>query len=119
MPRHTVGRNARCLVVYFRLRRSPARAATRSPRRWWAFRPLDSRRSRGTRRELEGQPVHAIAQAGRLWPVVENVAQVATATVAQHLGAPHAQREVTLLVDDALRQRLVKARPTRAALEFG
>jgi hypothetical protein len=40
--------------------------------------------------EDEGDAVHAVAQAGRLRPVVEHVPQVAAAPAAMHLGPGHA-----------------------------
>src|SRR6202166_1921722 len=61
--------------------------------------------------------VHAIAQAGRLWPVVEDVAEMAAAAAAMDLGPQHAEGAVLSLADGIF-QRLIEARPAGAALEF-
>src|SRR5687768_16238133 len=46
--------------------------------------------SGGLRRaELDGDAVHAVAQAGRPRPVLEDVAEMAAAAGAVHLGAAH------------------------------
>jgi hypothetical protein len=68
--------------------------------------------------ELQRQPVHAVAQAGRLRPVVEHVAEVPAAARAQHFGALHQQAAVCPL-DDRFRQRPPETRPARPALELG
>src|SRR4051794_33294810 len=68
--------------------------------------------------EHEAETVDAIAQAGRLRTVIEDVAEMAAATAAMHLGAQHAVGTVLGLADIAL-DRLIKARPAGAALEFG
>src|SRR3954466_6675162 len=75
---------------------------------------------RGRRRGMEDQPetVDAVAQSGRLRTVVEDVAEMAAAAPAMHLGAEHAVGAVLGLADIAL-DRLVEARPSRAALELG
>src|SRR5262245_11131239 len=69
---------------------------------------------------LEGHrhTVHAIAQARRLWAVVENVAEMAAAAVAVHRGADHAEGPI-LLGTDRVVERLPKTRPTGAAVELG
>src|ERR1700744_1004887 len=48
----------------------------------------------GRRMKLQRKTVHAVAQAGRLRAVVEHVAEMAAATAAMDLGAPHAQGAV-------------------------
>src|ERR1700733_10556511 len=55
--------------------------------------------SRGRRLESERQAIHAIAQAGRLWPIVEDMAEMALASMAGHGSAGHAPRMVQVLVD--------------------
>src|SRR5215831_8527036 len=62
--------------------------------------------------------VHAIAQAGRLRSVVEDVAEMAAAAAAMHLRACHAKRPV-LGGADGVVQRLIEAWPACAALELG
>src|SRR6202047_5488174 len=64
------------------------------------------------------EAVHAIAQAGRLWPVVEDVTEMAAATAAVNFGPQHPEGAVFGLADGILK-RLIKARPAGAALEFG
>src|SRR3712207_5359261 len=61
--------------------------------------------------ELEGAGVDAIAEPGRVRAVVEDVAQVAAAARAVHLGAPHEERVVLLRLDRRLVERLEEARP--------
>src|ERR1700720_1249376 len=67
--------------------------------------------------EVHGHAVDAIAQIRRRGPVVEHVAEMAAATAAMHLGAHHAIASIARGFDRAL-DRVVEARPTRAALEF-
>src|SRR5579859_126718 len=62
--------------------------------------------------------IHAIAQARRLRAIVEDVAKMTAAAPAMHLGPRHAESAV-LGGADRVVQRLVEARPTRAALELG
>ncbi len=64
---------------------------------------------RRRRRRLEGQrdAVHAVAQAGRLRPVLEHMAEMAAAAAAMHLGARDQQRAVGRRAD-RVRQRLKK-----------
>src|ERR1700685_311073 len=71
-----------------------------------------------SRHEFERHAVHAIAQAGRLRPVVEDMAEMAAAAMARHRRARHAERAIGGLVD-GLVQRRPKARPAGAAFEFG
>src|SRR3989442_1642160 len=84
--------------------------------KWLPVRALRRRRRRG----MEDQPetVDAVAQSGRLRTVVEDVAEMAAATPAMHLGAEHAESAVLGLADIAL-NRLAEPRPARATLEFG
>src|SRR6266403_426232 len=71
------------------------------------------RRCRG-RMEYKRKAVHAVAQAGRLRPVVEEVTEMAAATAAVNFGARHPEGAVFGLADSAL-ERLIKTRPTGAA----
>src|SRR5438270_559167 len=66
----------------------------------------------------EAEAVDAIAKAGRLRPVVEDVAEMAAAAAAVHLGAQHAVGAVLGLADIAF-DGLIEARPSGAAFEFG
>ncbi len=72
------------------------------------------------RRRVEDQAkaVDAVAQSGRLRAVVEDVAEMSAAAAAMHLGADHAVGAILGLADIAF-DRLVEARPARAALELG
>src|SRR5215469_10752618 len=69
---------------------------------------------------MEGQreTVHAVAQAGRLRTVIEDVAEMAAAAAAMYLRAQHAEGPVRGGADRVL-ERLVEARPAGAALELG
>src|ERR1700730_5197064 len=62
--------------------------------------------------------VHAIAQAGRLRPVVENVAEMAAAAAAVNFGPQHPKGAVFGLADGVL-ERLIETRTAGAAFEFG
>ena len=62
--------------------------------------------------------VHAVAQPGRLRPIVEDVPEMAAAAAAVNLGAHHAQRPILGLADGVLK-RLVETRPAGAAFELG
>src|SRR5947208_3635043 len=68
--------------------------------------------------ELEGAAVDAVAEPGRVRPVLEDVAQMAAAARAQHLGADHAVAHVALGLDGLVARRRVEARPARARLEL-
>src|SRR5580704_17843580 len=67
--------------------------------------------------KYQRKSVHAVAQAGRLRPVVEDVAEMAAAAAAMNFGPQHPQGAVLGLADRVL-ERLIKTRPTGAALEF-
>jgi len=54
---------------------------------------------------------------GRRWAVLENVAEMAAAAAAMHLGADHAVVPVSGALDRA-RFRIIETRPAGAALEF-
>src|SRR5205085_9595111 len=71
-----------------------------------------------TRAEPKRQPVHAIAQAGRLWPVREDMAEMAAAAAAQDFGPLHEQSSIRP-GDDRARQWPEETRPARAAVELG
>src|ERR1700759_26022 len=77
-----------------------------------------SARLRPRRMKHQRKTVHAVAQAGRLRSVVENVAEMAAAAAAMDLGAQHAEGAVFRLADRIL-QRLVEAGPAGAAFELG
>src|ERR1700691_1010305 len=75
------------------------------------------RRRRG-RMKLQRKAVHAVTQAGRLRPIVEDVAEMAAAAAAVNFGAQHPEGAVFGLADGVL-ERLVETRPASAALIFG
>src|SRR5712671_4484505 len=68
--------------------------------------------------EHQAKAVDAIAKASRLRSVVEDVAEMAAAAAAMHLGAQDAVGAVLGLAD-GVSQRLIKTRPASAAFEFG
>src|SRR5207244_4993943 len=69
------------------------------------------------RREIHRDAVDAIALVRRRRAVREDVAEMAAAAAAMHLGAGHAVGAVDGLLDRA-GFRVIEARPPRAALEF-
>src|ERR1700694_4748005 len=78
---------------------------------------LSGRRRRG-RMKHQRKAVHAVAQAGRLRPIVEDVTEMAAATAAVNFGPQHPKGPVFGLADGILK-RLIKTRPAGTALEFG
>src|SRR5471032_985039 len=74
-------------------------------------------RRRRCRMKQQRKAVHAVAQAGRLRPIVEDVTEMAAAAAAVNFGAQHPEGAVFGLADGVL-ERLVKTRPAGAALEF-
>src|ERR1019366_2336695 len=78
--------------------------------------PRSGRRRRG-RMKYQRKAVHAVAQAGRLRPIVEHVTEMAAATAAVNFAPQHPQGAVFGLADGVL-ERLIKTRPAGAALEF-
>src|SRR5215469_8811696 len=72
----------------------------------------------GRRVKLQGKPVHAVTQAGRLRTIVKDVAEMAAAAAAMHLGAHHAKGAVLGLADGIF-EWLIEARPAGTALELG
>src|SRR6202022_3707114 len=77
---------------------------------------VSGRRRRG-RMKHQRKAVHAVAQAGRLRPIVEDVAEMAAATAAVNFGPQYPESPVFGLADGVV-ERLVKTRPAGAALEF-
>src|SRR5712672_3746263 len=77
----------------------------------------ESGRRRWSRTEYQRKAVNAVAQAGRLRPVVENVTEMAAAAAAVDFGPQHPEGAVFGLADGVV-ERLIKTRPARAALEF-
>src|SRR2546421_3838785 len=69
--------------------------------------------------ELDRRAVDAVAQPGRLRPVVEDVAQVPTAVRARDLGPDHEVRVVRRLLDGRALGRGIKARPPAVGVELG
>src|SRR6516165_2376525 len=68
--------------------------------------------------KVKRRPIHAIAQPGGLRAIVENVAEMAAAAAAMHLGAGHEAATVGLRLERLLDRRR-KARPSRSAVELG
>ena len=68
--------------------------------------------------EVERARVDAVAQAGRVRAVVEDMAEVAAARRAHDLGANHPVARVGLRDDAVERRRLEEARPAAARLEL-
>src|SRR5712671_4128121 len=77
------------------------------------------RSGRRWRRRMEDQrkAVHAVAQAGRLRPIVEDVTEMAAAAAAVNFSPRHPKGAVFRLADGVV-ERLIKTRPAGAALEF-
>src|SRR6202171_115623 len=67
--------------------------------------------------EYQRKAFHAVAQAGRLRPIVENVTEMATAAAAGDFGTPDTEGTVFGLADRVV-EPLIKTRPAGAALEF-
>lgn len=76
-----------------------------------------SGRSRRFRHELHRRSIHAVAQAGRLRPIIEDVPEMAKATCAMNFRAFHEKRPVRLGLD-GIGERLIKAWPAGTALKF-
>src|SRR3981189_3742077 len=67
--------------------------------------------------EDQRKAVHAVAQAGRLRPIVKDVTEMAAAAAAVNFGPQHPKGAVFGLADGVV-ERLIKARPAGSALEF-
>src|SRR6202795_5070542 len=67
--------------------------------------------------EQQRKAVHAVAQASRLRPVVEDVTEMTAAAPAVNLGTQHPEGAVLCFADGVL-ERLIKTRPAGAAFEF-
>ena len=72
-----------------------------------------------SRVELQRAGVDAVALAGRVRAVVEDVAQVAAAARADDLGAPHEEAVVGPGLDPVVGHRVPEARPPGAGVELG
>jgi len=70
------------------------------------------------RLEFEGDRVHAVALARRPGTVIEEMAEVAAAPGARHLGASHPEAPILVKLDRSPSDRLEEARPTGARLVF-
>ena len=66
-----------------------------------------------------GDTVHAVAQAGDLGPVVENVPKMPAAARAVHCGADHAQAGVARRANRSVIERRPETRPPGAAVKLG
>jgi hypothetical protein len=69
--------------------------------------------------EVHGRRVHAVAEAGGRWSVVEDVPQVGVALATGNCGAFHAERVITSLDDVLLGDGLVEAGPASSGIELG
>src|SRR3954470_22637351 len=69
--------------------------------------------------EFEGDAVQAIAQAGRCRAVIEDVAEMRTATRAKHFVAFHPEAAVFHTRDDSRNEWLCETGPARAGFELG
>src|SRR5271157_3784093 len=69
--------------------------------------------------EEQRRRIHAVAQAGRLGAIVEDVSQVRVTFCTQHLVAGHAKAAVRVLLYVLLRDRFPEARPAGAGIELG
>src|SRR2546423_14338733 len=65
-------------------------------------------------RKLQSHAVHAIAQAGWLWTIVENVSYMSVALRAKDLSSCFSQRPVDLFTHVLFSNRLPKTRPSGA-----
>lgn len=68
--------------------------------------------------EVERDAVHAVALAGRLGAVVENVAEMTATAAAMDFGPSHKKATVSLVFDRCFERR-PEARPSGSAIEFG
>jgi hypothetical protein len=71
------------------------------------------------RHELQRNTIHAITEASRLGPIVENVSEVASAAVTMNLGADQEKEAAVLRCFDCPLDRSPEAWPTRFAIELG
>jgi hypothetical protein len=69
--------------------------------------------------ELQGSGIHAVAQAGGLRAVREDVAEMGVALAAEHFGAFHAKAAVGLLDDVLFGDGSPEAWPAGAGLKLG
>ena len=68
--------------------------------------------------ELQARPVDAVAHAGGIGAVIEHMAQMASAIVADHFGTHHAQGAIAVGIHRAHVRWGEKAGPAGAAVEF-
>src|SRR5216683_6357488 len=69
--------------------------------------------------ELDRRRVDAVAKAGRVRAVVEDVTKVAAAVGAGDLGPDHEKASVLVFLDGGTLRRRVEARPAAVGVEFG
>src|SRR5439155_3426460 len=105
-----------------RSRTSAGRREPGAPRRWSCpparYRSCPAGRLL-LRLELDRNRVDAVAQPGGVRPVVEDMAQVATALRTRHFGPHHEVAGVDVLLDGGGRRRLIEARPAAVGVELG
>src|SRR4051812_9481308 len=70
------------------------------------------------RLQFQRRGVDAVAQSGRSRTIVEDMAEMAVAVRAQHLGPDHAVADVALFIDMAFDRGRGEARPAAAGIEF-
>ena len=69
--------------------------------------------------ELERNTIHAITEASRLGPIIENMSEVASAAVTMNLGAGQEKEAAVLRCLNCPIDRSPEARPTRLTFELG
>src|SRR5215467_3493836 len=73
----------------------------------------------GSSEEIESDGIHAIAQTGRTWAVVEYMAKMRVAALAGYCDALQAEGAVLALGHVVARDRPPEARPARTGVELG
>ena len=69
--------------------------------------------------ELKRNTIHAITEARRLGPIVENMSEVASAAVTMNLGADQEKEAAVLRCFYCPLNRSPETRPTRFTIELG
>src|SRR3989338_1978104 len=83
------------------------------------FRPCGASPLRLLERKRQGRGVDAVPLAGRLRPVIENVAKVCAAARAAHFHAPHPVADIRLVAQSSLINRRPKTGPDGPRVVFG
>src|SRR6516164_8902536 len=69
--------------------------------------------------EFEGDGINALAQAGGIGPVVENMSEMRATTAARDFGAEHTVRTVFGLFDGFPSSRIGETRPAASGMKLG